>query len=197
VARWTDLQKIESWAGETRVNLIRFAAIAAFYAQHLLRVYVLDPDDASLRGAFHASATALAIAWSASAVALHFALSRRWNPPALKYGSSMWDLLMVSSLVILAGGPRTPLILLYPVVVCASALRLSLRLVWVTTMAALAAWIFVLGWSKFYAPSMQTDRGTQIIMALAIGATGLLAGQMVRQARRLVRGYPVNVEDEP
>jgi hypothetical protein len=42
------------------------------------------------------------------------------------------------------------------------------------------------------------SRPNQIIFELALGGAGLLAGQMVRQARRLVEGYPVTVvEDEP
>ncbi len=38
-------------------------------------------------------------------------------------------------------------------------------------------------------------RSSEIIFLLAVGTAGLLAGQVVRQARRVVRGYPVLVEE--
>ncbi|HLG41934.1 MAG TPA: hypothetical protein VI643_01120, partial [Planctomycetota bacterium] len=113
--RWEDAQRIEAWAGEIRVNVLRIAAILAFYGHHLLNVYVFA--DPGITGDYHASVTALAIAWTASAMFLHFALSRRWVPPALKYAAVSWDLVLVTMLLVLSGGPKSPLSVLYFLVV--------------------------------------------------------------------------------
>ena len=55
--RWEDARRLEAWAGETRVNLIRSIALVVFYANHLLYVYVYGKDQAA-GGSFHAAVTA-------------------------------------------------------------------------------------------------------------------------------------------
>ena len=69
--RWEDARRLEAWAGETRVNLVRAAALAVFYAYHLLNVYVFSaglPADelANLRGPYHLKVTCVALALSRS-----------------------------------------------------------------------------------------------------------------------------------
>jgi len=104
-------------------------------------------------------------------------------------------------------GPRSSLMLLYFVVLAAAPLRLSLPLVWFTTLGALLCAVIVLGqyilirvgWTSYFAPDMKTTRipwVSEVLFGLALGTVGLLAGQMVRQARRLVQGYPVRVQAE-
>src|SRR4051812_33964521 len=44
--RWDDARRLEAWAGEVRVNLVRVAALVAFYGYHLLNVYALSDDPA-------------------------------------------------------------------------------------------------------------------------------------------------------
>jgi hypothetical protein len=157
---------------------------------------------------FHGGVTAIVLAWATGILILHTCLTRRWMPPALKYVVTCWDLLLITALVLLSpDGPRSPLMLLYFVVVAAAPLRLSLRLMWVATLGAMAAALIVLGQYVFIRVRSEVyfdpERGlmyriphvTEIIFLLALGAVGLLGGQMVRQARRLVRGYPVRVEE--
>jgi hypothetical protein len=204
--RWDDARRVEAWAGEVRVNLLRVAALVVFYGHHLLNAYVWS-DDPGLRGRYTASVTVIVLTWSVAAGTLHVCLHRRWCPPGLKYVAVFWDLALVSALLIIGGeGPRTPLVLLYFVVVASAALRLSLPLVAATTLGAMAAAILVMGHYVFisvgrdayYAPdsAYRMARSHEIIFLLALGACGLLAGQSVRQARRLVAGYAVLV-DEP
>ncbi len=56
-ASWRAAEKIEAWAGELRVNLLRLTAIAAFYGHHLLNVYV---QRAAMPPRFHLAASGLA-----------------------------------------------------------------------------------------------------------------------------------------
>jgi hypothetical protein len=212
--RWDDARRLEAWAGETRVNLIRAAALIGFYAYHLLNVFVLT-DDASLRYAYNLKVTSVVLAWSLAVGALHVCLSRRWVPPALKYVATFWDLAMVSALLLSdkTAGPHSPLVFLYFLVIAAAPLRLSLRLVYAATLGAMGAatlmmgcYVFgLIGMMDYYAPgggglwlpkSWQIPRASEIVFLLSLGAAGLLAGQVVRQAKRLVQGYPVIVEDQ-
>ena len=56
---------------------------------------------------------------------------------------------------------------------------------------------FRIGASKYYSADFdRIPRVNEVLFLLALGTAGLLAGQMVRQARRLVAGYPVQVQNE-
>ena len=61
--RWEDARRLEEWAGEARVNLLRAAAVIAFYGQHLLNLYAFHDDlgfaEAAPRAAFHLAVTAV------------------------------------------------------------------------------------------------------------------------------------------
>ncbi len=204
--RWEDARRLEAWAGEVRVNLIRAVALAAFYGYHLINAYVLHPDDLRLRGRFHVLVTAVVLAWAGATFVLYFCLSRRLVPPALKYVATFWDLAMITALLLIgSNGPRSPLVFLYFLVIAAAPLRLSLRLVYVATCGAMAAatllmghHVFVeIGSANYYHPDFtgRIARSAEVIFLLSLAASGLLAGQTVRQARRLVEGYPVRVQD--
>ena len=199
--RWEDARRIESWAGETRVNLIRLAAIIGFYGNHLVQVHLLK-DDQAVTGSFHGAVTTVTMAWALEVLALHVCLSRRYVPEALKYVATTCDLVLVTALLVIAATPRSMLAVLYFLVIAAAPLRLSLRLVYVTTLGAMAAYILFLGYYKYFVAGLERyaadperlTRTNQAIFVHALGAAGLLAGQAVRQARRLVEGYLVAVD---
>src|SRR3954452_25093099 len=100
--RWDDAARVEGWAGETRVNVLRLLAILLFYGRHLIDVF-LSPADSPARGHYHVVVTAIAVAWAAAAVVLHVWLSRRWLPPWLKYAAVGWDALMITLICVAAG----------------------------------------------------------------------------------------------
>jgi hypothetical protein len=112
------------------------------------------------------------------------------------------DLVGVTLVGIAAGGPRSSLVALYFVVIASAPLRLSLGLVWAATVGAWGgyaallmyyAWV-VVGWERYYAtPGLRIARTEEAAWVLAMGVAGLMAGQVVRQARRLAAGYPVSV----
>jgi hypothetical protein len=194
---WADAQRIESWAGEVRVNLIRLVALVGFYGHHLVNVY-LYRDDPSTAGRYHTAVTALVLAWASGVLVLHVCLTRRWVPPWLKYAATAWDLVLITALLVLGRDPRSMLSVLYFLVIGAAALRLSLLLVYAATLGALAAYLFFLGYVRFWLelPAEQRlPRPQQVVFLLGLAVAGLLAGQGVRQARRLLAGYPVIVAD--
>src|SRR5262249_33463678 len=100
--RWEDAQRIEGWAGEIRVNLIRLAALLISHGHPLVNVFLIQ-DDPSVRGDYHAAVTALVLAWAVAILVVHLCLSRRWVPPALKYATTAWDLFLITTLLLLGG----------------------------------------------------------------------------------------------
>jgi hypothetical protein len=192
--RWSDAQRLEGWAGEIRVNLVRLAALLIFYGHHLFNVFIVR--DASITPAYHRAVTALVLAWSAEVLLLYFCLARRWVPPWLKFAATAADVVLITALLVLTHDPHTVLAVLYFLVIAAAALRLSLPLVYFATLGSMAGYLFFLGYVRFWldVPAEQRlARPAQVIFELALGAAGILAGQVVRQVRRLVEGQPAVV----
>lgn len=192
---WAEIERLESWAGEVRVNLIRLVAILALYTHHLLNVYWLNASN--IDTAFHVRATLLAMSWAVVVAAIYFVLRMGLSHPAIKYLATGWDITMIFALVSMAGQPRGAFLMLFLLPIAAAVLRLSLSLVYVATagaafgyLATLAhyAWI-VVGNDAYYADAeLRIPRSEQVIVLLVFLTAGLLAGQAVRQTRRIARG---------
>lgn len=184
-AEWTAARRIEGWAGEVRVNLIRVAAVAAFYGHHLLNHFLSEGADP----AYHRAVTGLAVGWAAVALALHVGLSRRWNPPYVKYAALAFDASMATAVLVLSGGPTSSLLVILFLLIATAPLRLQLRAVWAATLFAVLSYAFVCGHARWVKPEWRVPRREQVIFALGLGTAGLLAGQSVRQALRFARDY--------
>jgi hypothetical protein len=191
----------EAWAGELRVNLIRLVAIALFYGRHLIE-WAMAAKNAPVRGQYHLTVTLAVIVWSFEAAVLHAWLLRRRYDPWLKYFAVVWDLMMITFLCVVAGGPRTPLLLLYFALIASAPLRMSIGLVYAATASAMLGYLFVLGhyawyqigFHRYYAsPELRIPRNQEAITLLAMLVCGLFAGQVVRQMRRLTSGQTAEI----
>src|SRR5439155_899450 len=120
-------------------------------------------------------------------------------PPWLKFATTAADIVLITALLTLSGGPRSPLLVLYFLVIGAAALRLSLELVYAATLGSILAYLILLGHHAFYTvgydryydnPELRVPRSHEVIFVLGLIVAGALAGQVVRQARRLAGGYP-------
>jgi hypothetical protein len=203
---WGDISRVEAWAGEIRVNLIRLLAIAVFYSRHLVQVYYAGPDD-PVRGAYHMQVTWLAILWAGIGLVLHIWLTRRYFPPTLKFATVLIDAGMITMLCMLAGGPKSLLILLFFLVIAMAPLRLSLPVVYLATACAIGGYLVVLanyawyqiGFKTYYSTegaAFRIPRSNEAIIVLALLTAGFIAGQSVRQARRIAARYPVVVDEK-
>jgi hypothetical protein len=196
---WEDTQRLESWAGETRLNLIRLLAIAVLYGRHLVEA-MTAPAGSPVRGEYHIQVTCVCVLWAGLAIVLFGKLRQRWMPPGLKYLTTGYDAAMITLICVLAGGPKTPLVLLYFPLIASAPLRVSLRLVYVATGCAILGYLIVLahyawyeiGFKKYYAtPELRIPRSQEAIVVLALAVSGVMAGQVVRQMRRIAGRYPV------
>jgi len=191
-----DTFRIESWAGEVRVNLLRLAGIVVFYANHLCSVYLVAGAQPPL-DYYHSAVTAIVVAWSTIVIALHLCLSRRWAPWWLKYAATFADILLITCLLVVGRDPESRIAILFFLVIAAAPLRLSLRLVQSATLAIMAVFMIfqTYAWWNWRPRADDIGRAVpgQVLFLLALGAAGLMAGQVVRQAQRIVHGYPVTV----
>jgi len=194
---WNLSRRLEAWAGEIRVNVIRIIAIAIFYGRHLVELWLNRAGPAG--GLYHLRVTVVIIAWAGAAGVIHLLLVRRYYPPPFKFVSTIMDVLMITLLCAIAGGPKSPLVLIYFAAIASAPLRLSLRLVWTTTVASMIGYLVLLAYYAWYLigariyysmPDVRVPRSTEVIVILAMGVSGLFAGQVVRQARRMIERAP-------
>src|SRR5262245_23095968 len=123
--RLSQTQFREAVAGEMRVNFIRLVALLVFYGHHLINLFVFR-DDPMRPGRYHTAATAVALAWSLTVLAIHLCLSfprvRQW----LGLAAVGADTLFITLLLCLSRDPRSMWTGLYFLVIISAGVRLSL-----------------------------------------------------------------------
>jgi hypothetical protein len=187
--------RAEAWAGEARVNLIRVTALLAFYGHFLIQLII--QREVPPPPEFVQSATALVVAWACLVLGVYVALNRRALPEWLPYATAIGDVVLITALLTIGNGVRSPLVILYWLAIASTPLRLSLHIVSLATLAAIFGYFIALGYyayfrigsSAYFAdPSVRVPKTTQVIVVLGLIVAGLLAGQAVRQTRRLLGG---------
>jgi hypothetical protein len=191
---WFIVGRWQAYDGESRTNLLRIVAVGAFYVVQLVHFYVFSKADPALLP-FHQRATAIAVAWTMVALAVMLCLRLRIFPAALKYASTACDLLLLTALASLAAGPFSPLVTAYFVIVAMSTLRLSLGLVWFSTIGAmLGYWLLVgLADKTWFDPDHVVPPVTQLVTLLSLAMTGIVLGQLVRQIKATAAEYAARV----
>lgn len=200
--QWFIVGRWEEYDAEGRANLLRVVGVAVFYAVELANYHGLNlgflqlPKLAGVDQAFHVAVTRLAAAWVLMALAILVCLQRHIFPAWLKYVSTGGDLLLLTSMLTVADGPKSPLVVGYFLILALAALRFSLPLVWCSTAGAMAGYLVVLGYARWYAPpqrDLHIERYQQIMFLLALALTGLVLGQIVRRVRRIAEEYAFRV----
>ena len=194
--QWFIAGRWQEYEGEARANLLRVIAVAAFYAVELATFHGLKiggfeiprPQDAS-QGFFYA-VTALSVVWTLLALVIAYCLRRHYFPAGLKYLSCSVDLILLTTVLLLANGPRSPLLVGYFLIICLAALRFSLLLVWFTTAGAAVGYLVLLAYARWYATrDMQVARYQEAIFLIGLVLCGVTIGQVLRRVRRFADDY--------
>jgi len=184
-----------SYRGEERANFMRVLAVACFYAIELINYHGLDLGVVAFQQVegvdqtFHAAVTALTVAWIASAVAVMILMRSRRFPPALKYVTTSVDIVLLTAILLIADGPKSPLVIAYFVVLAGAPLRLSAPLVRYTTLAAVAGYVVLIGDAWLRRPEMQVPRYQQLMTLLALVLAGLALAQLMKSLREAAEAY--------
>ena len=127
--QWFIVGRWQEYAGEARTNLLRVLAIAIFYAIELVNYHGFEfgplQIPAGVDREFHVVATWLAVAWTMTALATLLLLRLHVFPAALKYFTTGSDLVLLTTLLMVADGPRSPLVTGYFLIIAASATSVS------------------------------------------------------------------------
>jgi hypothetical protein len=192
---WSQLSRGLEYDGEERANQIRLIAVGLFYAVHIVR-YVTLPFDAMTEdriaewNLFHVQVTLLAVFWTMLAIGLKVALQYRKFPWWLKYLSTGVDLTLMSSVLLIADGPRSPATVGYFVIVAVAALRFRLRMIWCATAGAMLLYL-ALNLHALYFSSREIDIPPQqaAMFLVALALEGIAIGQLVRKTKFISRMY--------
>jgi hypothetical protein len=199
---WHVIGRLEEYAGEQRANLLRFLGIISFYMIELINRYGLRlgflqlPPVEGVDEGFHMAVTALALAWTMLGVGVFLCLQNEFFPPALKYISTGCDCILLTSILMIADGPQSPLVVGFFLLISLSALRFNLPLVRFATAGAMLGYLFLCGSARWLTErDISVPRYQQAIMLLALGLTGVIIGQVIRKVRRMAVEYAQRVTD--
>jgi hypothetical protein len=185
---WFIVSRWQEFSGEARANLLRVLAIIVFYAIQLVQ-RPGTPHGTSEQ--FHRQATLVAVAWSLVALAVLLCLQRRIFPQFLKYGVTAFDVVLLTVLATFAGGPGSPLIHAYYLIIALAALRASVGLTWFSTLACMVGYEALVGSADkvWFDADHTTPVVNQLLMLACLALTGIIIGQVVRQQRSLAEAF--------
>jgi hypothetical protein len=193
---WRIVGRWREYEGEGRANLLRIVGIAAFYSVELanyrgfrLGAFELPRIDAVDRS-FHLAVTAVAVAWTMTALAVQICLRRPLFPDTLKYLSTGADIALMTCVLCVSNGPRSPLVVGYFLILALAALRMSLPLARFATAGSMLGYATVLGYAKWFATrDLRVPRYHEVMFLLALGLTGITIGQVLRAVRSMAIEY--------
>lgn len=192
---WHVVSRWQEYEGESRANLLRAIALAVFYCVELITYYGINLGPlhiAKLEGLtynYHLSITLLTVFWAAASMGSVLALRNRYFPSWLKYATTAADVLALTMVLLIADGPKSPLLFGYALIVAVAGLRFSLPLVWFTTAATLAGYLVLIGNAYWYRSQFRVPKHYEIIFIVTIIFLGILVGQIIRRVRGLAREF--------
>lgn len=192
---WHVTRRLASLRGEDRANALRVLGVAVFYAIEVLNYRGLAigplvvPSVEGVDSGFHAASTALAVAWMTVAAAVLVAIKNQIFPPILKYLSTGADLVLITAVLTLADGPRSPMVLVLFLVIVLSGMRLERRLVAFTTTGAVLSYLFAIGEVAMRRPDLRVPAHWQITAVASLVLCGVVVTAILIEVKRAVRAY--------
>lgn len=188
--QWFIVGRWQEYEGEGRANLMRIIGVGAFYCVELGNYWAGVVDRP-----FHQAVTALALTWALVALGVLLCLAQHVFPALLKFLSTSADLVLLTTILVLADGPKSPLVVVYFLLIVLATLRFSLRLVWFTSIGSILGYTCLLGYASWFTErDIRVDRYHQVIVVLALGLTGIILGQVIRRVRKIAFEYAARVE---
>jgi hypothetical protein len=195
---WFVVGRWQEYAGEARANLIRVVAVGAFYILELVNYYAIGQQSPEYV-AFHRTATAIAVAWTLLALGVLLCLRQQIFPPALKFISTAADIVLLTCLALavegVTGGPASPLVFIYFLIIALAGLRFSLSLVWMATLGSMLAYVALVATFDLREHGQWFDADhavppiEQLMVLMSLALVGVIVGQIVRRVRVMAEEF--------
>jgi len=187
------LSRLFEIGGELRVNAIRILAVGLFYIVELVNFYGINflsieiSKVDGLTSDFHLSVTAIAAVWTFLSLGVWFFNQKKLYKPIVKYIVVGLDMFLLTFLLLIADGPKSPLVVIFFVLVVSALMRFSLPLLWFATSAALLGYLGLVVDAKWHRPIHSVPHYHSVIFSLGIVLTGLTLGQVLRKYRSVLQ----------
>ncbi|MFN3191842.1 MAG: hypothetical protein ACE361_15125 [Aureliella sp.] len=198
---WHVARRWHSYEGEIRVSILRLAIVLTLYSIHLVTYFFLTDSNSATDTATeltslpavdqHRIFTFLAAGGLVISLAVLVSLRQRFFPWFLPYCVTSCDTGLVFAAAFFGAKIQSPMVMCLVLIVAMAAMRFSLRLVWFSSLLALAAYFGLVGTSdsKWFDADHVTPLNTQMISTLIIVSAGIIAGQIVRMTRSAAELY--------
>jgi hypothetical protein len=187
--QWFIVGRWQEYEGEGRANLLRIGGVAAFYCVELVNYWTGVVDRP-----FHQAVTALALTWALVALGVLLCLAQRVFPASLKYLSTAADLVLLTTILVLADGPKSPLVVVYFLVIILATMRFSLRLTWFASSGSILCYMCLLGYARWFTDrDIRVPRYHQAVVLLALALSGIVLGQVIRRVRKMALEYAARI----
>ncbi|WDI42446.1 hypothetical protein [Bremerella sp. P1] len=195
--QWFIVRRWQTYASELRVLLLRVIAVIVLYGCQVAHFLSLSEEGQDANLLFQRVATGAAVLLIVVSLLVLLLVLKRVLPVWLPFVTTIVDLLAIALLVSVAGGPMaTSLTGAFYLVIAMAGLRFDLRLVWLATLGAMAAYVGTVGavddtWfdANHVVPLVQ-----QGVSLACLGGTGIVVGQIVRLARPLAQQFHDRLE---
>jgi eukaryotic-like serine/threonine-protein kinase len=172
--------RLDRWARSRPALAATLAALAAFYLNHLMLIGLGVEGEA---GDFHRFATVLTLSWAVGAIGFHWLTMRPGWLEVATYGWSALDVLMVTLLLARGDGPKSALLVAYPLLIASTALRFRVALLWfVTVLCILSYWSLVIE-AAWYRPGLAVGTKNWMIFSISMLLVGIVQYQLLRRLR--------------
>jgi len=178
------LKRREAWAADRRSNAIRLGAVGVFTVNEFINYHVLHVVD--LR--FHVGSLLIVGIWVLSTVLFGILLREHIWPRTISYVIMSTDVLLLTWLLCLADGPKSPLVVLYFLIIAMSGTRVDPRVCFFTAGAAAFGYAAVLQFTKQQKPEFLVPPYHAAIVVLALLLTGVVMAHLVGRALSLLEG---------
>jgi hypothetical protein len=182
------LRRKETWNGDVKANYMRFACLAIFTINEFLNYYVFHVVDKK----FHIGSLLIVVIWLVATVDFHIVLKNHWIPQFSPYLIPSIDLFLLTWLLFLADGTRSPLVVLYFPVIALAAIRLNPSVVLYTAGAASFGYLSVWDFTKHQKPEFLVPCFHVVIFILGLWSTGIILSHLLGRffALMLEKGKP-------
>lgn len=180
------LQRKETWRGDQKANRLRFLALAVFAVNELVNYHLLHVVD--LR--FHIGSLLIVFIWTMAALSNRILLERHWLPRSLPFFSAAVDAFLLTWLLFLGDGPRSPLAHIYFLIVALSVWRLNPRVVFFTTAVCAFGYLCAWDFAKHQKPEALVPLHHLVIVLLSLGFEGLILSHGVSRVLTLLGQTP-------
>jgi tRNA A-37 threonylcarbamoyl transferase component Bud32 len=172
--------RIDRWARSRPALAATWIALTLLYLNHLALLALGAPNEG---GDFHWFATGVTVVWASGAAAFQWLSSRpRWSTVAT-YGWAALDVVMATLMMARGQGPRSALVVGYPLLIVGTALRFRISLLWYVTGLCIAGYLGLVAEAAWRRPQLAVSPKDWMIFCLSQLILAYLQHQLLRRFR--------------